>query len=82
MHDRWPYPLIDHISGNSLDDRPENIREADYLLNARNHLYRSIRITHNNRYQARIGQHSIGVFSTRAEAEKAYDEERAKLWET
>lgn len=35
-HGRWPYPTVDHINGNSLDDRPENLREATYTQNGQN----------------------------------------------
>lgn len=35
-HGRWPTPCVDHINGDSLDDRPCNLREATYTENAQN----------------------------------------------
>lgn len=43
VNGRWASPMVDHINGNSLDDRPENLREADYRLNNHNHRRRNIR---------------------------------------
>lgn len=36
FYGRWPAKLIDHVNGNSSDNRIENLREADHLLNNRN----------------------------------------------
>lgn len=35
-HGKFPFPCVDHISGDSLDDRPCNLREATEVQNAQN----------------------------------------------
>lgn len=35
-HGRWPVPCVDHRDGDSLNDRPGNLREATYVQNAQN----------------------------------------------
>lgn len=90
---RWPTPCIDHINGNSLDDRPENLREATFLQNAWNHKSRKkqstlpmgIKQLPSGRYQARIGYKNrllnLGVFSSVEEAQKIYQQKRVELYE-
>lgn len=35
-HGRWPSGAIDHISGDRLDNRPENLRDVSHIENMRN----------------------------------------------
>jgi hypothetical protein len=80
----WP-PMIDHINGDSLDDRPENLRPATYLENNRNRkvaklgrdLPMGVRKTKSSgRFVARINlphkQLTLGTFDTSEEASAAY----------
>jgi hypothetical protein len=92
MTGRWPAECIDHINGNSLDDRWENLREATALENAWNHKRRArqtelpmgVRRAASGRFVARIAQfgrlHTIGTFDSVAEAEAAYRQERTQRY--
>jgi hypothetical protein len=88
-HGRWPMPCVDHENGNSLDDRPNNLREATVTQNAQNHKKRARRIklpmgvrfvASSGRYQARIGvngkQIALGAYDTPEEAQAIYLESR------
>ena len=88
----FPLHCIDHINGNSLDDRWENLREATVMQNAWNHKGRSkksdlpmgVRTNASGRYAARIGvngkQIQIGTFETVAQASEAYLAARRKYF--
>jgi hypothetical protein len=89
MVGRWPEHQIDHINGNSVDDRWANLREATPTQNAWNHKTRARRIdlpmgvrrSVGGKYVARIAQngvqHTIGTFATIEEAKAAYQQERS-----
>lgn len=74
-HGRWPNPQVDHINGDSLDDRLENLRECTASQNAVNsppwrhrRLPRGISITRQGKYMARLTvegiTRSLGTFDT------------------
>lgn len=88
---RWPHPCVDHINGDSLDDRAANLREATHLENARNvsgfkkanaHLPMGVRLTRHGRYQARLQVEAktlyLGTFATVDEARIAYQRARVE----
>lgn len=92
MTGEWPEHQIDHINGNSLDDRWCNLREATALQNAWNHKRRAkssslpmgIRTNPSGRYSARLQVNKkmiqIGTFDTIKEAENAYATARKKYY--
>lgn len=92
MMGSWPPDCIDHINGNSLDDRWQNLRAATIMQNNWNHKRRSklsdlpmgVRINANGKYSARIGvnkkQIQIGTFDTPAQAYEAYLTAREKYF--
>jgi hypothetical protein len=83
-HGRWPVGQIDHINGDSADDRASNLREATPTQNAWNHKRRSkksplpmgVRRAMSGRYVARIAvnkrQITIGTYDTPGQAQRAY----------
>lgn len=92
MQGRWPSEVIDHIDGNSLDDRWLNLREATVTQNNWNHKGRrresdlpmGVRINASGRFAARIGvngkQIQIGSFDTPDAAAESYAAARAKYF--
>lgn len=88
----WPTPMVDHRNGDSLDDRPANLRRATVLQNAWNHKRRArridlpmgVRATESGRFEARIGhmgkQHHLGAYATPEEAAAVYRAKREELF--
>lgn len=90
---RYDFECIDHINGNSEDDRLVNLREATVTQNAWNHKGRARRINlpmgvrqiaSSGRYEARIGCHRrqlhLGAFDTPEEAHAVYLAKRKELF--
>lgn len=92
VHRRFPRPLVDHIDGNSVNDRAANLREATATQNAWNHKFRrkaaalpmGIRRLPSGRFQARIACNgrkiSIGVLDSEQAAQTAYAAARTELF--
>ena len=91
-HGREPVGYLDHINGNILDNRPDNLREATHAENMRNKkIYKSNtsgakgvhRRKDNGLWRAYISsggkRTNVGQFSTREEAQAALDKVRAKM---
>jgi hypothetical protein len=72
---------VDHVNGDALDNRKENIRLASHAQNMANSKTRSHNATgikgvriYRGKFAARIGGNHIGTFKTADEAKAAYDE--------
>lgn len=90
-HGRFPSPCLDHKNGNSLDDRPQNLREATWQQNSWNvktskkskDLPMGIRRLR-QRYQARITKdnkmHYLGCYSTVKQARIVYLQKRIEFF--
>jgi hypothetical protein len=87
MTGEWPTNQVDHINGNSCDDRWANLREATATQNAWNHKHRARRISLpmgvrelSGRYQARLAVNKqmihLGCFDTPEEASATYQQAR------
>lgn len=93
-HSEWPVAEIDHIDGDRLNDRIENLRVVDRAANSQNKggAQRNNRscgllgVTWNKqhkRWQAKItarkARHHIGYFNSPEKAHAAYMEAKARL---
>lgn len=89
---KWPELQIDHINGDSLDDRFENLREVTPTQNAWNHKKRAkksdcpmgVRRLKSGRYLARIAcnkqMFQFGPFETQDEASAIYQRKRKEMF--
>ncbi|MFG1413421.1 HNH endonuclease [Xanthobacter sp. VTT E-85241] len=93
VHGRFPEPCVDHINGDSVDDRIWNLREATVTENAWNHKTRKRRhdlpmgvrlIPKSGRFEARISCHGrqfhLGAYDTPLEAHGVYLAKRRELF--
>ena len=91
VHGIPAYPTIDHADGNSLNDRPDNLRIATRLENARNikFMKRTMALPMGVRrngsgFQARINLDKrlicLGTFETPEEASQVYLKARAEFF--
>jgi hypothetical protein len=88
----WAKPCIDHINGDSTDDRPCNLRQATFTENAWNHKKRARRIElpmgvrslASGKFEARISycgkQIHLGSFQSPDEASAVYQSKRKELY--
>ncbi|HEM6865383.1 MULTISPECIES: HNH endonuclease [Providencia] len=84
MNGEFPKGVVDHINGNSLDDRWINLRDTTQIVNNQNRrvgkqgrtLPMGVKQLKSGKYMARIGANgksiSLGTFSSICEAESAY----------
>lgn len=86
VHGRWPDQEIDHVNGDRVDNRLENIREASRAENARNRGvkekvgqtgYKGVQPYRNGRFVANIKANGrfiyLGIFNEARQAAAAYD---------
>lgn len=83
--------IIDHINGDSKDNRISNLRDTTSCVNNQNHIRKTrecglpqgVSTTHNGRYRARITVEKnviqLGTFTTPSEAGDVYADAKAKM---
>tara|TARA_R110002126_G_scaffold220018_1_gene365375 strand:- start:581 stop:1060 length:480 start_codon:yes stop_codon:yes gene_type:complete len=75
MTGKWPEQQVDHINGNRLDNRWENLRDVSRLVNIQNQLgkgYHKFRDGWRAQIRTNSKIKSLGVFKTEEEASAAY----------
>lgn len=92
VHGVWPIPFVDHINGDSLDDRPANLRQATPSQNTANSrdktrshdLPRGVYRTKQGMFMARLTINgitkSLGVFETSDQAKAVYMRHRREAF--
>ena len=93
-HGAWPTGVIDHINGDGVDNRIENLRDTDMAVNSQNQRraridnksgFLGVETTVAGTYQARIrtgrSRLSLGTYATPEEAHQAYLTAKRRLHE-
>lgn len=87
----WPKNTIDHINGDSTDNRWSNLRDVTQgVNNANKRVYKRNSVgfkgvnKHHGKYWARVSYnkttHTLGHYNTPEEAAHAYDNKALELW--
>lgn len=80
-HGRWPYPCCDHIDGNPLNNRADNLRECSAFANTHNARIRSDNTTGVKGVTRRAGGYLAYVASNGVRHSKSFRQlEDAAAW--
>ncbi len=80
---QFPAEIADHVNGDTLDCRRENLRVTDAKGNSQNRtkikqIFRGVRF-HDNRWEAQVNSKYVGRFHTAEEAAEAARQRRVEL---
>ena len=86
-HGEWPSEQIDHIDGNRINNKIENLRIAPQSINAKNQKLREnnktgcmgVSLLPGGSWRVRIGSKHIGCFKDFELAEMVYHETKLKM---
>lgn len=86
-HGYWPKDQIDHINGDRLDNRIQNLRELDNAANCQNRRHRGVTFEKRaGKWRARImvdGRSiSLGYYVSEVDALDAYQDAKLRLHES